>query len=88
LVPLRGPERPDCLENQMDKFVNNLLDKSSDFLARRPGFLPLLAVVLIVLNLLLQIFPGPDYWLVSSHFFLHIGAVVGLIGILLIRALG
>jgi hypothetical protein len=74
--------------DNMDKFMNNLLDKSSDFLARKPGFLPLLAIVLIVLNLALQIFPGSDYWLVSSHFFLHVGAIVGLIGVLLVRALG
>ena len=72
----------------MDNFMNNLLDKSSDFLARKPGFLPLLAVVLILLNLLLQIFPGSDYWLVSSNLFLHIGAITGLIGILMVRALG
>jgi low affinity Fe/Cu permease len=72
----------------MDNFMNNLLDKSSDFLARKPGFLPLLAVVLILLNLLLQIFPGSDYWLVSSNLFLHIGVITGLIGILMVRALG
>jgi hypothetical protein len=72
----------------MDKFINNLLDKSSDFLARKPGFLPMLAVVFIVLNLLLQIFPGSDYWLASSNLFLHVGVIMGLIGILLVRALG
>jgi hypothetical protein len=72
----------------MDKFINNLLDRTSDYLARRPGALPLTALLLILFNLLLQIFPGPGFWLVDSNLFLHIGLIMALIGLLLIRALG
>lgn len=71
----------------MDKFILNLLDKSADFMAERPGFLPVVGVVFILINLLLQIFPGSG-WVVDSNLFLHIGLVIGIIGLLIIRALG
>ncbi|NIP27430.1 MAG: hypothetical protein GWO38_27375 [Phycisphaerae bacterium] len=71
----------------MDKFILNLLDKSADFMAERPGFLPLLAIGFILLNFLLQIFPGSG-WIVESNLFLHFGLVIGIIGLLIIRALG
>ncbi|GAB4158819.1 MAG: hypothetical protein Fur0021_29070 [Candidatus Promineifilaceae bacterium] len=70
------------------KFINELLDKTSNFLAARPGLLPLIGVGLIALNLLLQIFPGPRVWLVDSNLFLHIGLLLALLGLLLIRPLG
>ena len=71
----------------MDKFILNLLDKSADFMAERPGFLPLLAVGFILFNFLLQIFPGSG-WIVESNLFLHVGLIVGILGLLIIRALG
>lgn len=71
----------------MDKFILNVLDKSADFIAERPGFLPLVAVVLILINLLLQIFPGSG-WVVESNLFLHFGLIIGIVGLLMIRALG
>jgi hypothetical protein len=72
----------------MDDFMNNLLDRASDSLARRPGLLPLLGIGLILLNFLLQIFPGSGIWLVDSNLFLHLGLVLGILGLLLVRALG
>jgi hypothetical protein len=71
----------------MDKFILNILDKSADFMAERPGFLPLLAIVFILFNFLLQIFPGTG-WIVDSNLFLHLGLVIGILGLLIIRALG
>jgi hypothetical protein len=71
----------------MDKFILNVLDKSADFMAERPGFLPLLAVAFIVFNFVLQIFPGSG-WVVESDLFLHFGLVIGILGLLIIRALG
>ncbi|MFZ0544323.1 MAG: hypothetical protein WAM60_02725 [Candidatus Promineifilaceae bacterium] len=71
----------------MDKFILNILDKAADFMAERPGFLPLVAVVFILFNFLLQIFPGSG-WVVDSNLFLHLGLVIGIIGLLIIRALG
>lgn len=68
--------------------MNEFLDQVSDFLAERPGMLPLLGILLIVINLVLQIVPGPGGgWLVDSHLFLHVGLVVALLGLLLIRPL-
>jgi hypothetical protein len=71
----------------MDKFILNLLDKSADFMAEKPGFLPLLAVGFILINFLLQIVPGSG-WIVDSNLFLHFGLIIAIIGLLIIRALG
>ena len=68
--------------------MNNLLDKLSDFFVKRPGLMPLTGIVFIVINLLLQIYPGPGSgWFVDSNVLLHIGLILALVGILLIRAL-
>jgi hypothetical protein len=66
--------------------MNKLLDTLSEFMAKYPGLLPLIGLVLIILNLLLQFFQG--YWIVESNLFLHIGLILSLIGILMIRPLG
>lgn len=66
--------------------MNKLLDRLSNFLAKYPGLLPLVGLGIIIFNLLLQFFPGN--WIVDSHLFLHIGLIVALLGILLIRPLG
>jgi hypothetical protein len=72
----------------MDDFMNRLVDKTADFLARRPGFLPLVGLAFIVLNFLLQLFPGSGYWFVDTNLFLHVGLAITIVGLLLIRALG
>ena len=65
--------------------MNDFLDKMSDFLSKYPGFLPLLGLALIIINLVLQIFPGS--WFVDRNILLHIGLIISLIGLLLIRPL-
>lgn len=72
----------------MDDFISRLLDRAGDFLAARPGLLPLIGLALVLLNLLLQIVPGGGYWLVDSNLFLHVGLIVAVLGLLLIRPLG
>ncbi len=68
--------------------MNNLVEKLNDFFATRPGLLPMIGIVLVLVNLLLQIFPGPGSgWLVDSNLFLHLGVILSVVGILLIRAL-
>jgi hypothetical protein len=48
----------------------------------------LIGLGLIILNLILQIMPGPGGgWIVDSNLFLHLGLVVSLIGLLLVRVL-
>ncbi len=66
--------------------MNKLLDKISQFLGKYPGLLPLVGVGLIILNLLLQGFQG--FWIVESNLFLHLGLIISLLGILMIRPLG
>ncbi len=65
--------------------MNDLIDKISEFLSKYPGFLPLLGLVLIILNLVLQIFPGS--WFVDRHILLHLGLIISLIGLLIVRPL-
>ena len=64
-----------------------LLDRLSEFLAKRRGLPTMLAIVLVILNLILQFIPGAE-WLARTNLLLHIGIVIGLIGILLSAALG
>jgi len=66
--------------------MNKLIDKLSHFFGKYPGLLPIVGLVLIILNLLLQPFQGS--WIVESNLFLHIGLITRLIGILLIKPLG
>jgi hypothetical protein len=68
--------------------MNNLVERLNDFFAERPGLLPLLGVLLVILNLLLQFYPGPGSgWFVDSNILLHIGVIMSIIGLLLVRAL-
>jgi hypothetical protein len=68
--------------------MNELIEKLNNLLGERPGLLPLLGVGLILIDLLLQIYPGPGSgWFVDSNLLLHIGALLGVIGLLLIRVL-
>jgi hypothetical protein len=68
--------------------MNELVERLNDFFAERPGLLPILGIVLVILNLLLQIYPGPGSgWFVDSNFLLHIGVIMSLVGLLLVRAL-
>lgn len=68
--------------------MNRFLDWLGDFLSERGGLLPLLGLGLIIVNLILQIMPGPGSgWLVDSNLFLHVGLIVSIFGLLLIRVL-
>ncbi len=65
--------------------MSKLLDWLSEFLAHRKGLLPLIGILLIVANLLVQfIFPG---WLASTNLLLHIGLIVAIFGLMLAWAL-
>ncbi len=62
------------------------LDRLSAFIARYKGLPTMLAVVLVLVNFLLQFFDLG--WLSSSNLLLHLGIVIGLIGLLMAEALG
>ena len=66
--------------------MSKLLDWLSEFLAHRKGLLPLLGMVLIVLNLILQ-FVLPPGWLTNSNLLLHIGLILAIFGLMLAWAL-
>ncbi|MCA9960995.1 MAG: hypothetical protein R3E31_15745 [Chloroflexota bacterium] len=73
---------------KFDTFMNNLLDKLSSFFAGMPGLLPIIGLLFVIINFILQIFPGPgSSWFVDSNFLLHIGVIITIVGMLLIRAL-
>jgi hypothetical protein len=68
----------------MLRFFNKFLDVLSDYFAHRKGLLPLVGIVLILINALLQFFPGGGL-LAESNFLLHV--IVSILGIMLAWAL-
>jgi hypothetical protein len=64
-----------------------ILDRLSEFLSKRRGLPTLLAILLVIVNLIIQFIPGLE-WLARTNLFLHLGVIVGLIGVLLSAALG
>ena len=66
--------------------ISRLLDRLSNYLAHRKGLLPILGIVLILLNLLLQ-FVIPGSLLTTSNFFLPVGLIVAIFGLMLAWAL-
>ena len=66
--------------------LNQLLDRVSEFLAQRKGLLPLLGIVLIVINGILQFVPASG-WVGSTNLLLHVGIILAILGILLAWAL-
>ena len=67
--------------------MNELFDSTSDFLAKRPGLLPLLGMLLILINLLLHLIFGLGNWFTNTNFLLHIGLIMAILGLLLIKPL-
>jgi len=65
---------------------SHLLDGMSEFLAARKGMLPIMGIILIIINGVLQFVPAAAS-LASTNLLLHIGLVLALVGILLAWAL-
>ena len=66
--------------------ISKLLDRMSEYLAHRKGLLPILGLLMIVINLVIQfIFPGS--FLAASNLFLHIGLIAAIFGLMLSWAL-
>lgn len=72
----------------MGDLFNRFLEKAADFFAEKPGLLPVLALILIAINFLLRLFPGAGNWLVETDLLLHVGLILGFVGLLIIRPLG
>ena len=70
----------------MISWLSKLIDKLSEFLAHRKGLLPLVGMLFIIANLILQ-FAFPLGWLAGTNLLLHIGLVVAILGLMLAWAL-
>lgn len=66
--------------------MSKLLDWLSEFLAHRKGLLPLIGILLIIANLLVQ-FLLPGWWLANTNLLLHIGLIAAIFGLMLAWAL-
>lgn len=65
--------------------LNSLLDKLSNYLSQRKGLLPLLGILLVAANYVVQFYvPG---WFGSSNLLLHLGVILAIFGIVLAWAL-
>ncbi len=65
------------------------LKRASDFLARVPALPTLIGIGLILLNFVFQLLPRWPVigWMADVNCLLHIGIVVGLVGLLLVPTL-
>ncbi len=66
--------------------MSKFLDRVSEFLAHRKGFLPIMGVLLIICNLIIQ-FIVPGNILATSNLFLHVGLIIAIFGLMLAWAL-
>ena len=69
--------------------IGEWLKRFSEFLARMPGLPILVAIGLVALNFVLQLLPPWPLvgWLAHTHLFLHVGLILGFLGMLLGDAL-
>ena len=63
------------------------LDRLSSFIARYKGLPTMIAIALIILNFIFHLLLS-EGWLIETDFLLHLGVVVGFIGLLMAAALG
>ena len=63
-----------------------MLTKASAFLARYKGLPTMIAIVLVILNFLVWCLHLG--WISDSNLLLHLGIVVGFLGLLLAKAVG
>jgi hypothetical protein len=66
--------------------LNRFLDWISDFLAHRKGLLLLISIVFVIINFIFQLIPAMG-WLARSNLFLHLGVILGLVGVMVAWAL-
>jgi len=66
-----------------------MLEATSDFLAQRKGLPVFIGVGLVLLNFILRLLPAWPVvgWLAATDLLLHLGVIVGLLGVLLGDAL-
>jgi len=65
---------------------NQFLDQVSNYLAHRKGLLPVLGILLIILNWILQFIPGL-HGFANTNTLLHLGAILAIVGFMVAWAL-
>ena len=74
--------------NKVDTWVSRLLDGISDYVSGHRGVPVLIGVLLVILNYLLRLIPETQLGFIeSTDLLLHLGVIVGLLGVLLGDAL-
>ena len=63
------------------------LDRLSSFIARYKGLPTMIAIALVALNFILHLFMRAG-WLVETDFLLHLGVIIGFVGLMLAAAVG
>ncbi len=63
-------------------WLSKLVDTASNYFAHRKGFLPLLGILFVIINFVLPFFVSPNFFTLSN-FFLHLGIVVAIFGMML-----
>jgi hypothetical protein len=69
----------------MIQWLSKFLDHASEYLAVRKGLLPLLGLVLILANFIVQFLPLG--WFSESDLLLHLGLLIAIFGLMLAWAL-
>jgi hypothetical protein len=65
--------------------LSQLIDFLSEYLANRKGLIPLIGMILVIVNFIVQFLPVG--WFSQSNLLLHIGIITCIIGIMLAWAL-
>jgi hypothetical protein len=63
-------------------WLSKLVDTASNYFAHRKGFLPLLGILFVIVNFVLPFFVPPNFFTLSN-FFLHLGVIVAIFGMML-----
>ena len=63
-------------------WLSKLVDTASNYFAQRKGLLPLLGILFVIVNFILPFFVPPNFFTLSN-FFLHLGVIVAIFGMIL-----
>ncbi len=74
---------------KLQTFLSDLLKKVSEFLAQRKGLPVMVGVVFVIVSMFINLLPPWPVigWLAQTGLLLHLGVIIGLIGILIGDAL-
>lgn len=74
---------------KLQRFLSDLLKKVSEFLAQRKGLPVMIGVLFVIVSMLINLLPSWPVidWLAQTGLLLHLGVIIGLVGILVGDAL-